>query len=64
MFQKFSFSAQSLRVGFGVLLDADSVESVENAVGTRSLKPTNRDAFILWKRPHGKFSFVKAATSL
>ncbi|MGL5469714.1 MAG: hypothetical protein ACRDCT_16255 [Shewanella sp.] len=63
-FDNSDFGAQSLRIGFGALLDADEVESVENVVGTRSLKPINLDASILWKRPHGKFDFRKAATLL
>ncbi|WP_278183623.1 hypothetical protein [Vibrio misgurnus] len=62
--EKLSFSAQNLRIGFSALFDADWVESVENIAGTRSLKPTNLDASILWKRPHGKFGFTKAATLL
>ncbi|WP_278183622.1 hypothetical protein [Vibrio misgurnus] len=59
-----AFGAQSSRIGFCILIDTDWVENVENVVGTRSLKPINLDASILWKRPHGKFGFTKTATSL
>ncbi len=59
-----AFDAQSSRIGFCFLMDGDLVESVKNVAGTRSLKSANLDASILWKRPHGKVGFTKAATSL